>query len=95
MSGIKPQNLSWFYRRIHARGVTAETLALRIASGRTHVTEVLNGTKDSARTRRRLAPLLRPAERELLRWTRDGELMPADVPRGTLSPERLCAEVAP
>jgi len=84
MSGIKDINLSWFYRSLHERGETAETLAEEIASGRTHVTEVLNGTVDSPRTRRRLAPLLTEEERTLLGWAAAGR----NVPHGTKSAGR-------
>lgn len=98
MSGIKPLPLTHFYRRIHNRGLTADLLADKIVSGRTHVTEVLNGTKDSPRTWRRLARFLKPSELALLGRDSRGVLIPQEipgmpvriVPRGALSPQRHC-----
>lgn len=84
MSGIQPLHLTHFYRRLRRRGHDAGTLADKIVSGRTHVTEVINGTKDSPRTRRRLARYLKPEELGLLGWDKHG----AVVPRSTLSQER-------
>lgn len=79
MSGIKDMNLTFFYRRLRRRRLSAAKLAARIVSGRTHVTEVLNGTTDSPRTRARLARLLRAEELSLLGWNRAGEIVPRDA----------------
>lgn len=76
MSGIKDEDLRWFYRRLHRRGEDAGTLADAIVSGRTHVTEVLNGTVDSSRTRARLAKMLDAGELALLGWDVDGTIVP-------------------
>lgn len=79
MSGIKDMNLTWFYRALHHRGEDAGTLAASIVSGRTHVTEVLNGTTDSPRTRRRLARLLTAKELALLGWDENGDIVPRET----------------
>jgi hypothetical protein len=84
LSGIKDEHVARFYRKLHFRGETADTLAAEIVSGRSHVTEVLNGTTDSPRTRRRLARLLEPEELELLGWDGQGQI----VPRATKSEDR-------
>lgn len=67
-----------FWHALHGRGVTAEQLAEAICSGRSHVTQVLNGTRQGLPTRRKLLArdLLTERERELLGWT---------VPHGTKS----------
>lgn len=102
MSGLQPLNRLHFYRRLRRRRLTAAKLAAKIVSGRTYVTEVINGTKESARTWHRLARYLKPEELALLGRDSNGDLVPQEipgfplaapviVPRSTKSPERLCA----
>jgi hypothetical protein len=65
-----------FYARLHARGLTAAALAAAIGSSRAHVTLVLGNTPGrGGLTRRKLAPLLTEAERELLGWSVAGALV--------------------
>jgi hypothetical protein len=57
-----------FWRKLHASGETAETLATKIFSSRAHVTQVLNGTRSGGQTRRKLIKVLPPKLVELLGW---------------------------
>jgi len=65
-----------FWRELHFRGVTADTIADAICSARCHVTKVLNGSIPGKPTRRKILKkaLLTEAEVKLLGW---------EVPHGT------------
>jgi hypothetical protein len=102
MSGVMPLPRWHFYRRLRRRRLNAAKLAAKIVSGRTHVTEVINGTKESPRTWHRLARHLKPEELALLGRDSNGDLVeqevrgmplpaPVIVPRATKSPQRLFA----
>lgn len=64
---IKHPSLTQFYRLLHSRGESVNTLADKIVSGRAHVTQVLNGSRKSIRTQKRLNPLLTDEEKSLLK----------------------------
>jgi transcriptional regulator with XRE-family HTH domain len=72
---------------LRARGVRQEDLAVCIGSSRSHVCQVLNGVPGRGhQTRKKLAPLLTPDERELLGWTPDGELVPVESSKHSKTP---------
>ncbi|MDR0532522.1 MAG: hypothetical protein LBH01_01050 [Verrucomicrobiales bacterium] len=60
-----------FWRQLHARGETAETLARKIYSSRAHVTLVLNGSRSGGPTRRKLGKILPGELVKLLGWEED------------------------
>jgi hypothetical protein len=63
-------------RSLDTRGETAATLARRIQSSRSHVSQVLaNKTGIGGHTRRKLAPLLTAEERALAGWDERGDLI--------------------
>lgn len=76
MSGLKAQNLTLLHRKLRARGTNVTAIAELIFCGRSHVTQVLNGTRRGAHTWPKLEQVLRPDELALLG---------RGVPRGTLS----------
>lgn len=82
MSGIKPANLSDFYRSLHGRGQTITDLAEALNCGRSHLSQVLSGKRTGLPTWRKIqdAELLTDHELRLL-----GKLIGHDVPRGTFS----------
>jgi len=45
VNGLKSIPLQWFYRSLHNRGETVETLAKSIGTSRAHLTQVFNGTR--------------------------------------------------
>lgn len=45
MHGMKPMELSAFFRRLHGRGETVTTLAEKMQTNRAHLTQVLNGSR--------------------------------------------------
>lgn len=85
MSGIKPINLTEFYRSLARRGLTITDLAESLNCGRSHLSQVFNGARTGKPTWRKIeaAELLTDHELRLL-----GRL-PADasdsVPRATNS----------
>lgn len=79
MSGLKPRNLTLLHRKLRARGTSVTALADLIFAGRSHVTQVLNGTRNGAHTWPKLEQVLKPDKLALL--GRGGR----GVPRGTLS----------
>ena len=87
MSGIKPIDLTRFYRKLHANGSTVEKLAEKLYSNRAHLTQVLNGTRPGGQTWRKLARVLTTDELALLGRDEHGKKLPspAAVPRETLS----------
>lgn len=68
MSGLKPIDLTRFYRSLHARGLTITELAESLNCGRSHLSQVLNGSRTGKPTWRKIeaAELLTPEELELL-----------------------------
>jgi hypothetical protein len=76
MSGIKALNLTLFHRKLRARGSSVSAIAKEIFCGRSHVTQVINGTRSGRHTWPKLERVLRPDELALLG---------RNVPRGTLS----------
>jgi hypothetical protein len=54
MPGLKDRHLAEAYRVMHIRGITAETLADELCSSRSHVCQVINGTRRRGNTWRRL-----------------------------------------
>lgn len=66
MSGLKPPELSRFYRRIDARGLTTTVLAESVGVSRTALCRVLNGSRRRGPIWRRVAPLLTAEEIALL-----------------------------
>jgi hypothetical protein len=69
VSGIKPIDLTRFYRKLHARTRRPRTvaqIAAKIFSSRAHVTEVLNGNRPGGQTWRKLAQVLTAEELALL-----------------------------
>jgi hypothetical protein len=68
-------------RSLHFRGETTTTLAQKIGSCQSHVSQTLaNDPGRGARTRRKLARLLTPEELVMAGWNEDGSM------RGTTSP---------
>jgi hypothetical protein len=59
-----------FWQEFHARGMNVQRLAEAIHSKRSHVTQVLNGTRPGSQTRRKLisAQLLTERELHFLGW---------------------------
>lgn len=76
----KPPSLYEFYRLLHARQVTASTLAEQLGVNRVLVTRVLNGSLPADPLLPKLAALLNPAENALL------ELAHKTVGEGSASP---------
>jgi hypothetical protein len=97
MSGIKPADLQWFYRSIHNRTVdvagvptrlNVSVLARVLNVGRSHLAQVLAGTRTGTVTWRKV-------ERSGLLTPEELRLLGRDVPRGTNSHmEQLSKEVA-
>lgn len=54
MPGLKDRHLAEAQRLMHLRGMSAATLAEELCSGRSHVTQVINGTRRRGNTWRRL-----------------------------------------
>jgi hypothetical protein len=76
---FKDEKLAAAYRLLRARGVSARVLADRLHTSRSHVTQVLNGTRRKGRSWDRVKDFLEPEEIALLQEcpTRD------KAPRGT------------
>jgi hypothetical protein len=88
MSGIKPIDLTLFYRKLHDRkrgARTVEQIAKKIFSSRAHVTEVLNGNRSGGQTWRKLARVLTKDELALLGRDKEGNRLP-DFPDGGIVP---------
>lgn len=66
MSGIKPQPLTEFYRALHARNESTDTLAAALGVSGGAVRRVLGGLRRRGHLWRRLVPLLTDRERTLL-----------------------------
>ncbi len=68
MSGIKPIDLTNFYRSLHARGQTITDLAEALNCGRSHLSQVFNGKRPGTPTWRKIekAELLTDHELRLL-----------------------------
>jgi hypothetical protein len=89
-------------RSLHDRGETTTTLATKIGSCQSHVSQTLaNDPGRGARTRKKLAPLLTEQELELAGWNADGTLKAkaekqvSSVPHGTLSQLELTTKTEP
>ena len=54
MSGIKPIDLTRFYRSIHARGLDVTLIAKAINCGRSHLSQVLSGKRRGSQTWRKI-----------------------------------------
>jgi hypothetical protein len=66
MAGLRPIELAYFYRRIHARGVDCASLAEAVGRDRATVTRVLNGSRRRGPIWKKLKDLLTPEESALL-----------------------------
>jgi hypothetical protein len=75
VSGIKSDHIAAFHRKLRARGTSITQIAAQIYCGRSHVTQVLNGSRPGAHTWPKLERVLTTAELALL----------GRVPRGTMS----------
>lgn len=65
-----------FYKSLHGRGQTLETLAAKIKSTPTHLSMVFSGRR-GRNTRKHLAEHLTLQELNLLGWNERGEVIPA------------------
>ena len=63
-----------FYKALHARGVTLESLAAELGTKPGHLSMVFNGTR-GANTRKHIVKHLTPAELVLLGWNDRGEIL--------------------
>jgi transcriptional regulator with XRE-family HTH domain len=66
MSGIKPVELTLFYRALRARGLSQAKLADLAMTNRAHLSQVLTGKRPGRHTWRRIARFLEPEELALL-----------------------------
>lgn len=66
MSGLKPPELSAFYRSLHARGYNCDTLAAKVGVGRASLSRVLNGSRRRGPIWNRVVAHLTPEELKLL-----------------------------
>jgi hypothetical protein len=66
MSGIKSNEMTLFYRKLHARGMCTTTLAERVGRARGTVTRVLLGIRRRGPVWNRIAEQLTPDEIALL-----------------------------
>lgn len=81
MSGLKPLELTLFYRKLRARGMTQQKLADAAMTGRAHLSQVLSGRRPGRRTMRRLLRVLTKDELKLLEQRSTWIKKPTDVPR--------------
>lgn len=77
-----------FWHSLHDRGESSTSLAEKICSSRSHISQVINGRRSGLPTRRKLIAkgLLTAKEIELLGW---------EVPHGALSHVERDSEAAP
>lgn len=66
MSGLRPDSMRQFFRRLHARGRDVEKLATTLGRSRATVTRVLNGSRRRGPLWRKITGLLTPEEITLL-----------------------------
>jgi hypothetical protein len=66
MSGLKPPEMSAFYRKIQARGLTTEILANQLSVTRPALCRVLNGSRRRGFIWKKVTELLTPEELALL-----------------------------
>lgn len=66
MSGMKPPEMSQFYRLLHERGLTTDALAEQVNVGRPTLCRVLNGARRRGPVWRRVVKLLTEEEITLL-----------------------------
>jgi hypothetical protein len=67
MAGIKPLPLTEFYRSLHARGESTDTLAIKLGVSGGAVRRLFAGLRRRGPLWRRLEQLLNDKERQLLR----------------------------
>ena len=83
MSGLKPQAMTEFYRAMHARGVTTETLAAQLGVSGGAVRRILSGHRRSSVLRKRLETLLTERERTLFAGVEQSSTWNTKRPRWT------------
>ena len=64
-----------FYKSLHARGQTLESLAVELGTKPGHLSMVFSGLR-GGHTRKHIVKLLTPAEVSLLGWNEKGEPKP-------------------
>jgi len=66
MSGFRPIEMDYFYRRLHARGLDTKTLAAMVGRNHASVSRVLNGSRRRGALWEKIKRHLQPEEIALL-----------------------------
>ena len=83
-----------FYRSLHARGVTLDTLAEKLGTTKSQLSMVFNNQR-GGHTRKHIVKYLTPAELSMLGWDEKGNLKPKaeQVRRCELAPQGTSSQV--